>query len=79
MIAVITIMIRQCGGIMTLTELTEQTGFIDLQIREQEIPKDSDIILHMIDIQQLENIINDMTDNIILMKLPNKEILQRSC
>lgn len=62
---------------MTLTELTEQTGFIDLQIRNQEIPKDSDIVLHMIDVYKLETIINEMTDNIILMKLENKETLQR--
>lgn len=61
---------------MTLTELVNQTGFVDLQIRDQEIVKYSDIILHVIDVKQLENIINEMTDNIVLTKTSNKDILQ---
>uniref|UniRef100_A0A034WTS5 Retrovirus-related Env polyprotein from copia-like transposable element 17.6 n=1 Tax=Bactrocera dorsalis TaxID=27457 RepID=A0A034WTS5_BACDO len=74
---VIALMTQHCNGTINLTEIKEQNGFIDLQIRDQAIPKDSDIVLHIIDIQQLENIINAMTDNVILMKLENKEILQR--
>ncbi|XP_049317186.1 uncharacterized protein LOC125779954 [Bactrocera dorsalis] len=60
---VIALMTQHCNGTINVTEIKEQNGFIDLQIRDQAIPKDSDIVLHIIDIQQLENIVNAMTDN----------------
>ncbi|GBP07762.1 Retrovirus-related Pol polyprotein from transposon 17.6 [Eumeta japonica] len=60
-----------------VTEIKDQTGFVDLQTGNQEIVKDTDIVIHMINIDQIEEIINEMTDNIILMKIKNKDILQK--
>ncbi|XP_075160295.1 uncharacterized protein LOC142233299 [Haematobia irritans] len=70
------IMTRQTETAMTLTELVDQTGFIDLELKNQDIVLDSDIVLHIIDVKEIENIINEMTDDIILMKASNKDILQ---
>lgn len=56
--------------------LTEQLGFIDIQISPQEIGKDTDIVVHLINIEEMENIIIEMADNIILMKRDHKDILQ---
>lgn len=53
MILVMMTWIRQSEGAMTLTELVDQTGFIDLQMRDQDIVMDSDIVLHIVDIKQI--------------------------
>lgn len=63
-------------GIITTKLLTEQSGFIDIFIKDQEIVKESDIILHVINLQEIEHILDQMTENIILTKTKNKEILQ---
>lgn len=63
-------------GIITTKRLTEQSGFIDIFIKNQEIVKESDIILHIINLQEIEHILDQMTENVILMRTNNKEILQ---
>ncbi|XP_017478687.1 PREDICTED: uncharacterized protein LOC108368353 [Rhagoletis zephyria] len=69
------IWIQPTKGLLTSTKLTDQVGFIDIQMRTQEIVKDTDIVLHLINIKEIESVVNEMTDNIILMKTNNKDIL----
>lgn len=76
LIAILLIWTHPSYGLLTTMKLTEQTGFVDIQLRTQDIVKDTDIVVHAINIEEIENIINDMTDNIILMKASNKDILQ---
>lgn len=45
-------------------------------MKNQEIVKESDIILHIVNLNEIENILDQMKDNIVLMKTKNKEILQ---
>lgn len=61
---------------MITTKLSKQLGIIDIEIRTQEIVKDTDIVAHLINIEEMENIINKMTDNIILLNTDHKDILQ---
>ncbi len=76
LIAILLIWTHPSYGLLTTMKLTEQTGFVDIQLRTQDIVKDTDIVVHAINIEEIENIINDITDNIILMKTSNKDILQ---
>ncbi len=63
-------------GIITVKRLTEQKGYVDIYIRDHDIVKESDIILHIINLDDIENILDNITENIDLMKIKNKELLQ---
>lgn len=61
------------------TNIDNTVGDIDIQIRNQEIVRETDIlvIVHIIDIKQIEKIINEMTDNINLINIIHKDISTR--
>lgn len=62
-------------GIMNTKRITEQKGFVDIYIKSQEIVKETDIVLHIINLHDIETILDNMTENIKLMKIDNKEML----
>lgn len=72
----ILIWIPQTRGIITTKFLTEQRGYMDICMGNQKIVNESDIILHIINLHEIETILDDITDNIILMKIENKELLE---
>ncbi|KAI8114880.1 hypothetical protein CVS40_12818 [Lucilia cuprina] len=75
-ILVIIMLTPMSKGTITTKQLTEQSGFIDIFIKNREIVKELDIILHIINLQEIEHILDQMTENVILIKTKNKEILQ---
>lgn len=64
-------------GELTTNELKDQIGFTDIQLGLQDIVKETDIVVHIINVEELENILNQMTDNIILMKTTHEDVLQQ--
>ncbi|XP_067616213.1 uncharacterized protein [Eurosta solidaginis] len=60
---------------IVVTKIKDQSGFTDIQFKTQEIVKDTEIILHMINITRIEDILNKMTDNVVLTKAKYKDLL----
>lgn len=66
---------QQIEGIMNTKRITEQKGFVDIYIKSQEIVQETDVVLHIINLHDIETILDNMTENIKLMKIDNKEML----
>lgn len=63
-------------GMMNAKLLIDQTGFTDIHMRNQEIVNESDIVLHIINLHEVEEILDSMTKNIISLNINNKDLLQ---
>ena len=63
-------------GELTTKRLTAQVGFINIYIKYTDIVKESGIILHIVNLHEIENILNQMKGNINLLKTKNKDLLQ---
>lgn len=63
------------NGTLITRRLTEQEGYIDIYMGNQEIVKETDIVLHMINLLDIEHILDKITENINLRKMENKEML----
>lgn len=61
-------------GERTTKQLKEQRGFISIYGKNIDIVKESDIILHIVNLHEIENILYQMEENISLMKIKNKQL-----
>ena len=63
-------------GSLTIQEILDQDGYTKIPMKQEDIVTTTDIVVHIINLKDFENILKDLETNIAMINNDNKHILQ---
>lgn len=63
-------------GTLTTQQILDQDGYAQIEMKDQDIVTATDIIIHIINLKDIDNILSDLENNILMINNDNKHILQ---
>jgi len=71
-----TMAITTTAGTLTIQEIPDQDWYAQIEIKNQDIIITTDIVVHIINLKDIDNILNEIGKNIEMTNNDNKHILQ---
>nr|XP_036675925.1 uncharacterized protein LOC118878203 [Drosophila suzukii] len=71
-----TMAITTTAGTLTIQEIPDQDGYAQIEMKNQDIIITTDIVVHIINLKDIDNILNEIGKNIEMTNNDNKHILQ---
>lgn len=71
-----TILIWQNQATLQISKITEDNGFVEIRTGEEEIVNGTNTLLHIVNIKEVENILNNMGENIENLDIQSIQILR---
>lgn len=63
-------------GMLTTQQILDQDGYAQIEMKYQDIVTATDIIIHIINLKDIDNILSDLENNILMINNDNKHILE---